>query len=237
MPATTQWQIATGIAILVAMGALLALGIVWSKLGPCKEYLLASLGPSHKRQPLLLITTGDGRAFFSRVLEKDGKYRQIFGGHLHEWLQFKTGGLRFGDVQLQVADLNYGLLTDPDIATAIEEIKIVYDIHSLYQLKQCLRPYYDEGGVRMENCAPNGMPISADDPILIPLIKTMNLGAVAHWSGMTPSSRGESMESILTQRELNKKLMKEGTQGHGMTIALVGILMVFCIVGLSFMMQ
>ncbi|MBW2673698.1 MAG: hypothetical protein JRD89_09855 [Deltaproteobacteria bacterium] len=168
---------------LVAFAELIAILLIWSKAGPCREYILASI--SREKPNLLLITRSDGSATLRRAFNEDGRYRAFLDNKMHEWIQVEPSGLRFGELQLQIVHDAYGIVTDPEKALVIEAVKKKYGVRNLRELMSSIK----------EGESPNGTPVSGSDTIEVPGVRPVDLQSVAYWSGMTSRSRGQSLEA------------------------------------------
>ena len=178
---------------------------------------------SEDQAPLLLVTFADNTSRFLRGRSADGKIRTEIDGKLYDWLQLEAGGTRFGAVQLQFVNDAYGVLTDPNKMAAIEAVQEKYGVKTNRELLQAIK----------DGVAPNGEKISKNDEVLVPLFTKVNVQSVAFWSGMTPRSRGESVESTYLVKTLINKKLTEKSGGFGSNIGLIALLVVMGLVGLA----
>lgn len=198
--------------------------ILWVLAGPCQEYIKASLA---KIKPqLLMVTFADNTSRFLRGRSADGKIRTEIDGKLYDWLQLEAGGTRFGAVQLQHVNDAYGVLTDPNKMAAIEAVQEKYGVKTNRELLQAIK----------DGVAPNGEKISKNDEVLVPLFTKVNVQSVAFWSGMTPRSRGESVESTYLVRTLINKNLTEKGGGFGGNIGVIALLAVMGLAGLALLL-
>lgn len=195
--------------------------ILWVLAGPCQEYIKASLAKI--KPPLLLVTFADNTSRFLRGRSADGKIRTEIDGKLYDWLQLEAGGTRFGAVQLQHVNDAYGVLTDPNKMAAIEAVQEKYGVKTNRELLQAIK----------DGVAPNGEKISKNDEVLVPLFTKVNVQSVAFWSGMTPRSRGESVESTYLVKTLINKNLTEKIGGFGGNIGVIALLAVMGLAGLA----
>lgn len=199
----------------------LVIVILWVLAGPCQEYIKASLA---KIKPqLLMVTFADNTSRFLRGRSADGKIRTEIDDKLYDWLQLEAGGTRFGAVQLQHVNDAYGLLTDSNKMAAIEAVQAKYGVKTNRELLQAIK----------DGVAPNGEKISKNDEVLVPLFTKVNVQSVAFWSGMTPRSRGESVESTYLVKTLINKNLTEKSGGFGSSIAALALLVVMGLAGLA----
>lgn len=199
----------------------LVIVILWVLAGPCQEYIKASLA---KIKPqLLMVTFADNTSRFLRGRSADGKIRTEIDGKLYDWLQLEAGGTRFGAVQLQHVNDAYGVLTDPNKMAAIEAVQEKYGVKTNRELLQAIK----------DGVAPNGEKISKNDEVLVPLFTKVNVQSVAFWSGMTPRSRGESVESTYLVKTLINKNLTERGGGFGGNIGVIALLAVMGLAGLA----
>lgn len=202
----------------------LVIVILWVLAGPCQEYIKASLA---KIKPqLLMVTFADNTSRFLRGRSADGKIRTEIDGKLYDWLQLEAGGTRFGAVQLQHVNDAYGVLTDPNKMAAIEAVQEKYGVKTNRELLQAIK----------DGVAPNGEKISKNDEVLVPLFTKVNVQSVAFWSGMTPRSRGESVESTYLVRTLINKNLTEKGGGFGGNIGVIALLAVIGLAGLALLL-
>ena len=199
----------------------LVIVILWVLAGPCQEYIKASL--AKVKPPLLLVTFTDNTSRFLRGRSADGKIRTEIDGKLYDWLQLEAGGTRFGAVQLQHVNDAYGVLTDPNKMAAIEAVQEKYGVKTNRELLQAIK----------DGVAPNGEKISKNDEVLVPLFTKVNVQSVAFWSGMTPRSRGESVESTYLVKTLINKKLTEKIGGFGSNIGVIALLAVMGLAGLA----
>jgi len=199
----------------------LVIVILWVLAGPCQEYIKASL--AKVKPPLLLVTFADNTSRFLRGQSADGKIRTEIDGKLYDWLQLEAGGTRFGAVQLQLVNDAYGVLTDPNKMAAIEAVQEKYGVKTNRELLQAIK----------DGVAPNGEKISKNDEVLVPLFTKVNVQSVAFWSGMTPRSRGESVESTYLVKTLINKKLTEKIGGFGSNIGVIALLAVMGLAGLA----
>jgi hypothetical protein len=198
--------------------------ILWVLAGPCQEYIKASLA---KIKPqLLMVTFADNTSRFLRGRSADGKIRTEIDGKLYDWLQLEAGGTRFGAVQLQHVNDAYGVLTDPNKMAAIEAVQEKYGVKTNRELLQAIK----------DGVAPNGEKISKNDEVLVPLFTKVNVQSVAFWSGMTPRSRGESVESTYLVKTLINKNLTEKGGGFGGNIGVIALLAVIGLAGLALLL-
>lgn len=198
--------------------------ILWVLAGPCQEYIKASLA---KIKPqLLMVTFADNTSRFLRGRSADGKIRTEIDGKLYDWLQLEAGGTRFGAVQLQHVNDAYGVLTDPNKIAAIEAVQEKYGVKTNRELLQAIK----------DGVAPNGEKISKNDEVLVPLFTKVNVQSVAFWSGMTPRSRGESVESTYLVKTLINKNLTEKGGGFGGNIGVIALLAVIGLAGLALLL-
>lgn len=198
--------------------------ILWVLAGPCQEYIKASLA---KIKPqLLMVTFADNTSRFLRGRSADGKIRTEIDGKLYDWLQLEAGGTRFGAVQLQHVNDAYGVLTDPNKMAAIEAVQEKYGVKTNRELLQAIK----------DGVAPNGEKISKNDEVLVPLFTKVNVQSVAFWSGMTPRSRGESVESTYLVKTLINKNLTEKIGGFGGNIGVIALLAVIGLAGLALLL-
>lgn len=199
----------------------LVIVILWVLAGPCQEYIKASLA---KIKPQLLMATfADNTSRFIRGRSADGKIRTEINDKLYDWLQLEAGGTRFGAVQLQHVNDAYGVLTDPNKMAAIEAVQEKYGVKTNRELLQAIK----------DGVAPNGEKISKNDEVLVPLFTKVNVQSVAFWSGMTPRSRGESVESTYLVKTLINKNLTEKIGGFGSNIGVIALLAVMGLAGLA----
>ena len=199
----------------------LVIVILWVLAGPCQEYIKASLA---KIKPQLLMATfADNTSRFLRGRSADGKIRTEIDDKLYDWLQLEAGGTRFGAVQLQHVNDAYGVLTDPNKMAAIEAVQEKYGVKTNRELLQAIK----------DGVAPNGEKISKNDEVLVPLFTKVNVQSVAFWSGMTPRSRGESVESTYLVKTLINKNLTEKIGGFGSNIGVIALLAVMGLAGLA----
>lgn len=202
----------------------LVIVILWVLAGPCQEYIKASLA---KIKPqLLMVTFADNTSRFLRGRSADGKIRTEIDGKLYDWLQLEAGGTRFGAVQLQHVNDAYGVLTDPNKMAAIEAVQEKYGVKTNRELLQAIK----------DGVAPNGEKISKNDEVLVPLFTKVNVQSVAFWSGMTPRSRGESVESTYLVKTLINKNLTEKGGGFGGNIGVIALLAVIGLAGLALLL-
>ena len=207
---------------IVAILEFIVIVALWVLAGPCQEYIMATL--AKVKPPLLLVTFADNTSRFLRGRSADGKIRTEIDGKLYDWLQLDAGGTRFGAVQLQFVNDAYGVLTDPNKMAAIEAVQEKYGVKTNRELLQAIK----------DGVAPNGEKISKNDEVLVPLFTKVNVQSVAFWSGMTPRSRGESVESTYLVKTLINKKLTEKSGGVGGNIGLIALLVVIGLVGLAF---
>ena len=199
----------------------LVIVILWVLAGPCQEYIKASLA---KIKPQLLMATfADNTSRFLRGRSADGKIRTEIDDKLYDWLQLEAGGTRFGAVQLQHVNDAYGVLTDSNKMAAIEAVQEKYGVKTNRELLQAIK----------DGVAPNGEKISKNDEVLVPLFTKVNVQSVAFWSGMTPRSRGESVESTYLVKTLINKSLTEKIGGFGSNIGVIALLAVMGLAGLA----
>jgi hypothetical protein len=199
----------------------LVIVILWVLAGPCQEYIKASLA---KIKPQLLMATfADNTSRFLRGRSADGKIRTEIDDKLYDWLQLEAGGTRFGAVQLQHVNDAYGVLTDSNKMAAIEAVQEKYGVKTNRELLQAIK----------DGVAPNGETISKNDEVLVPLFTKVNVQSVAFWSGMTPRSRGESVESTYLVKTLINKNLTEKSGGFGSNIGVIALLAVMGLAGLA----
>ena len=199
----------------------LVIVILWVLAGPCQEYIKASLA---KIKPQLLMATfADNTSRFLRGRSADGKIRTEIDDKLYDWLQLEAGGTRFGAVQLQHVNDAYGVLTDSNKMAAIEAVQEKYGVKTNRELLQAIK----------DGVAPNGEKISKNDEVLVPLFTKVNVQSVAFWSGMTPRSRGESVESTYLVKTLINKNLTEKSGGFGSNIGVIALLAVMGLAGLA----
>ena len=199
----------------------LVIVILWVLAGPCQEYIKASLA---KIKPQLLMATfADNTSRFLRGRSADGKIRTEIDDKLYDWLQLEAGGTRFGAVQLQHVNDAYGVLTDSNKMAAIEAVQEKYGVKTNRELLQAIK----------DGVAPNGEKISKNDEVLVPLFTKVNVQSVAFWSGMTPRSRGESVESTYLVKTLINKNLTEKIGGFGSNIGVIALLAVMGLAGLA----
>ena len=199
----------------------LVIVILWVLAGPCQEYIKASL--AKVKPPLLLTTFADNTSRFLRGRSADGKIRAEIDDKLYDWLQLEAGGTRFGAVQLQHVNDAYGVLTDSNKMAAIEAVQEKYGVKTNRELLQAIK----------DGVAPNGEKISKNDEVLVPLFTKVNVQSVAFWSGMTPRSRGESVESTYLVKTLINKNLTEKGGGFGSNIGVIALLAVMGLAGLA----
>lgn len=199
----------------------LVIVILWVLAGPCQEYIKASLAKI--KPPLLMATFADNTSRFLRGRSADGKIRTEIDGKLYDWLQLEAGGTRFGAVQLQHVNDAYGVLTDSNKMAAIEAVQEKYGVKTNRELLQAIK----------DGVAPNGEKISKNDEVLVPLFTKVNVQSVAFWSGMTPRSRGESVESTYLVKTLINKNLTEKSGGFGSNIGVIALLAVMGLAGLA----
>lgn len=199
----------------------LVIVILWVLAGPCQEYIKASLAKI--KPPLLLTTFADNTSRFLRGRSADGKIRAEIDDKLYDWLQLEAGGTRFGAVQLQHVNDAYGVLTDSNKMAAIEAVQEKYGVKTNRELLQAIK----------DGVAPNGEKISKNDEVLVPLFTKVNVQSVAFWSGMTPRSRGESVESTYLVKTLINKNLTEKGGGFGSNIGVIALLAVMGLAGLA----
>ena len=199
----------------------LVIVILWVLAGPCQEYIKASLAKI--KPPLLMATFADNTSRFLRGRSADGKIRAEIDDKLYDWLQLEAGGTRFGAVQLQHVNDAYGVLTDPNKMAAIEAVQEKYGVKTNRELLQAIK----------DGVAPNGEKISKNDEVLVPLFTKVNVQSVAFWSGMTPRSRGESVESTYLVKTLINKNLTEKSGGFGSNIGVIALLAVMGLAGLA----
>ncbi len=199
----------------------LVIVILWVLAGPCQEYIKTTL--AKVKPPLLLVTFADNTSRFLRGRSADGKIRAEIDDKLYDWLQLESGGTRFGAVQLQHVNDAYGVLTDPNKMAAIEAVQEKYGVKTNRELLQAIK----------DGVAPNGEKISKNDEVLVPLFTKVNVQSVAFWSGMTPRSRGESVESTYLVRTLINKNLTERGGGFGGNIGVIALLAVIGLAGLA----
>jgi hypothetical protein len=199
----------------------LVIVILWVLAGPCQEYIKASLAKI--KPPLLMATFADNTSRFLRGRSADGKIRTEIDDKLYDWLQLEAGGTRFGAVQLQHVNDAYGVLTDSNKMAAIEAVQEKYGVKTNRELLQAIK----------DGVAPNGEKISKNDEVLVPLFTKVNVQSVAFWSGMTPRSRGESVESTYLVKTLINKNLTEKSGGFGSNIGVIALLAVMGLAGLA----
>lgn len=199
----------------------LVIVILWVLAGPCQEYIKTTL--AKVKPPLLLVTFADNTSRFLRGRSADGKIRAEIDDKLYDWLQLESGGTRFGAVQLQHVNDAYGVLTDPNKMAAIEAVQEKYGVKTNRELLQAIK----------DGVAPNGEKISKNDEVLVPLFTKVNVQSVAFWSGMTPRSRGESVESTYLVKTLINKNLTEKGGGFGGNIGVIALLAVMGLAGLA----
>ena len=199
----------------------LVIVILWVLAGPCQEYIKASLAKI--KPPLLMATFADNTSRFLRGRSADGKIRTEIDDKLYDWLQLEAGGTRFGAVQLQHVNDAYGVLTDSNKMAAIEAVQEKYGVKTNRELLQAIK----------DGVAPNGEKISKNDEVLVPLFTKVNVQSVAFWSGMTPRSRGESVESTYLVKTLINKNLTEKGGGFGSNIGVIALLAVMGLAGLA----
>ncbi len=199
----------------------LVIVILWVLAGPCQEYIKTTL--AKVKPPLLLVTFADNTSRFLRGRSADGKIRAEIDDKLYDWLQLESGGTRFGAVQLQHVNDAYGVLTDPNKMAAIEAVQEKYGVKTNRELLQAIK----------DGVAPNGEKISKNDEVLVPLFTKVNVQSVAFWSGMTPRSRGESVESTYLVKTLINKNLTERGGGFGGNIGVIALLAVIGLAGLA----
>lgn len=199
----------------------LVIVILWVLAGPCQEYIKASLAKI--KPPLLMATFADNTSRFLRGRSADGKIRTEIDDKLYDWLQLEAGGTRFGAVQLQHVNDAYGVLTDSNKMAAIEAVQEKYGVKTNRELLQAIK----------DGVAPNGEKISKNDEVLVPLFTKVNVQSVAFWSGMTPRSRGESVESTYLVKTLINKNLTEKIGGFGSNIGVIALLAVMGLAGLA----
>ena len=199
----------------------LVIVLLWVLAGPCQEYIKASLAKI--KPPLLMATFADNTSRFLRGRSADGKIRTEIDDKLYDWLQLEAGGTRFGAVQLQHVNDAYGVLTDSNKMAAIEAVQEKYGVKTNRELLQAIK----------DGVAPNGEKISKNDEVLVPLFTKVNVQSVAFWSGMTPRSRGESVESTYLVKTLINKNLTEKSGGFGSNIGVIALLAVMGLAGLA----
>lgn len=199
----------------------LVIVILWVLAGPCQEYIKASLAKI--KPPLLMATFADNTSRFLRGRSADGKIRAEIDDKLYDWLQLEAGGTRFGAVQLQHVNDAYGVLTDSNKMAAIEAVQEKYGVKTNRELLQAIK----------DGVAPNGEKISKNDEVLVPLFTKVDVQSVAFWSGMTPRSRGESVESTYLVKTLINKNLTEKSGGFGSNIGVIALLAVMGLAGLA----
>lgn len=199
----------------------LVIVLLWVLAGPCQEYIKASLAKI--KPPLLMATFADNTSRFLRGRSADGKIRAEIDDKLYDWLQLEAGGTRFGAVQLQHVNDAYGVLTDSNKMAAIEAVQEKYGVKTNRELLQAIK----------DGVAPNGEKISKNDEVLVPLFTKVNVQSVAFWSGMTPRSRGESVESTYLVKTLINKNLTEKSGGFGSNIGVIALLAVMGLAGLA----
>ena len=199
----------------------LVIVLLWVLAGPCQEYIKASLAKI--KPPLLMATFADNTSRFLRGRSADGKIRTEIDDKLYDWLQLEAGGTRFGAVQLQHVNDAYGVLTDSNKMAAIEAVQEKYGVKTNRELLQAIK----------DGVAPNGEKISKNDEVLVPLFTKVDVQSVAFWSGMTPRSRGESVESTYLVKTLINKNLTEKSGGFGSNIGVIALLAVMGLAGLA----
>lgn len=205
----------------VAILEFLVIVILWVLAGPCQEYIKVSLAKI--KPPLLLTTFADNTSRLIRGRSADGKIRAEIDDKLYDWLQIESGGTRFGAVQLQHVNDAYGILTDPSKMAAIERVQEEYGVKTNRELLNAIK----------EGVAPNGKKIDKNDVVLVPLFTKVNVQSVAFWSGMTPKSRGESVESTYLVRTLINKNLTDKAHGLGANIGVIALLAVMGLAALA----